>query len=76
MKLHIHILKSVLLLQNHTKAYGIPTAKWNIRLTCLNDLPKATLTMVLEMEHEASGYQESHSRQVKSTVVTNLIWCP
>lgn len=76
MKLHIHILKSISLLQNHTKAYGIPIAKWNIRLTCLNDLPKATLTMVLEMEHKASGYQESHSRQVKSAVVTNLIWYP
>lgn len=54
-------------------AYGILTAKWNIRLTCLNDLLEVTLMMVLEMEHKASGFQGSHSRQVKSAVVTNLI---
>ena len=29
--------------------------------------------MVLEMEHKAFGFQESHSRQVKSAVVINLI---
>lgn len=55
------------------RAYGIPSAKWNIRLACLNDLPKVTLMMVLEAEHKASDFQGSHSRQVKSAIVTDLI---
>lgn len=59
-------------MQNRTKAYGIPTAKWNIRLPCWNDLPKATLMVVLEMEHKAFGFQESHSSQEKSLYRFNL----
>lgn len=58
------------------RAYGIPSAKWNIRLACLSDLPKVTLMMVLETEHKASDFQGSHSRQVKSAVVTDLILFP
>lgn len=55
------------------RAYGIPTAKRNIRLACLNGLPKVTLMMVLETEHKASDFQGSHSRKVKSAIVINLI---
>lgn len=47
------------------RAYGILTAKWNIRLTGSSDLLKVTLMMVLEMEHKASSFPGSHSRQVK-----------
>lgn len=43
--------------------------EWNIRLTCLNDLPKVTVMMVLN----AMIWLPRKASQVKSAIVTNSI---